>query len=46
MNLYRLVTWIAVPLLGLGSIAVFSVFLYHLVTHRNGYTDSDQKKEG
>ena len=34
MNLFHLATWIAIPLLGLGSVVVFAMFLVNLIRHR------------
>lgn len=33
MTLYQLATYIAIPLLGLGSLAVFIAFLYEFFKH-------------
>ncbi|MDA0748075.1 MAG: hypothetical protein O2954_16250 [bacterium] len=34
MNLYQIATWIAIPLLGLGSITVFLTFLIQFLRHQ------------
>ena len=37
MNPYHLATWIAIPLLGLGGLAVFVMFLVSFFRHGRGW---------